>query len=107
MPGGETAVRNLTQLISRARAYQASATGNLRAFLDYVENIKKWEIPVNDVSGDAGTNSVRLMTIHASKGMEFPIVILADTSHSFNTMDLQSTMVLHEELGFGPTLFFP
>ena len=107
MPGGETAVRNLTQLLSRARAYQASATGNLRAFLDYVENIKKWEIPVNDVSGDAGTNSVRLMTIHASKGMEFPIVILADTSHSFNTMDLQSTMVLHEELGFGPTLFFP
>ncbi len=107
MPYGETAVKNLEQLIVKARTYRTQATGNLRDFIDYVENIKKWELPVNDVSGGGVANSVRLMTVHASKGMEFPIVFLADSGHQYNMQDLKNTMMLHEELGFGPTLFFP
>ncbi|MBO4628167.1 MAG: helicase-exonuclease AddAB subunit AddA [Lachnospiraceae bacterium] len=107
IPYGETAVKNLEQLIIKARTYQTQATGNLRDFIDYVENIKKWELPVNDVSGGGVIDSVHLMTVHASKGMEFPIVFLADAGHQYNTQDFKNSMMLHEELGFGPTLFFP
>ena len=47
---------------------------------------------------------VRIMSIHKSKGLEFPVVFTSGTGKQFNLMDLNKTILYHEELGFGPEL---
>ncbi|WP_248926679.1 helicase-exonuclease AddAB subunit AddA [Paenibacillus hamazuiensis] len=103
MPGGVQRQANLRALYDRARQYEATSFRGLFRFLRFIERMK-------ETGGDLGTaralgeqeDVVRIMTIHKSKGLEFPVVFVAGMAKMFNQMDLNDAFLLHKELGFGP-----
>lgn len=107
MPEGHFREKNLRTLHRRAKQF---ARGNFTALCDfvaYLEHMIKYEIKVNDDGAGGVGEAVRVMTIHASKGLEFPVVILPDTERSFNMQDVKDSLVLHEDLGIGPKAVDP
>ncbi|MFK2825838.1 helicase-exonuclease AddAB subunit AddA [Bacillus sp. B190/17] len=102
MPGGKQRQANLRALYDRARQYEETSFRGLFRFLRFVERMEDR----GDDLGEAGALSeqedvVRLMTIHASKGLEFPVVFVAGLNRSFNMMDLRKNYLLDKELGIG------
>ena len=103
MPGGIQRQANLRMLVDRAERFQKSSIKGLFNFIKFVEKIKK-------NSSDMGTaktlgeneNVVRIMSIHKSKGLEFPIVIIAGMGKQFNMTDTRKQILFHKELGIGP-----
>ncbi|TBL70456.1 UvrD-helicase domain-containing protein [Paenibacillus thalictri] len=103
MPGGVQRQANLRALYDRARQYEATSLRGLFRFLRFIERMK-------ETGGDLGTaralgeqeDVVRIMSIHKSKGLEFPVVFVAGLAKMFNQMDLNDSFLLHKELGFGP-----
>lgn len=103
MEGGLQRQANLRALYDRARQYEATSFRGLFRFLRFIEKLR-------DMGGDLGAartlgeqeNVVRIMTIHKSKGLEFPIVFLAGLGRQFNRRDLHGDFLLHKKLGFGP-----
>ena len=101
MPGGEERRENLIALCGYARAYESAGYKGLFAFVSHLRFLlENGEQPAATAGSPAG--GVRIMTIHKSKGLEFPIVILADLSKDFNKVDLQAPVLVHPELGLGP-----
>jgi ATP-dependent helicase/nuclease subunit A len=103
LPGGLQRQANLRALYDRARQYESTSLRGLFRFLRFIERMK-------DSGGDLGTaralgeqeDVVRIMSIHKSKGLEFPVVFVAGMAKLFNQRDLNDTFLLHKELGFGP-----
>ncbi|MFZ5353392.1 MAG: helicase-exonuclease AddAB subunit AddA [Bacillota bacterium] len=103
MPGGIQRQANLRILFERARQFEETSYKGLFNFINFVNKLKS-------SSGDLGSaktigeneNVVRIMSIHKSKGLEFPVVIAAGMSKKFNLMDMNNSILLHHELGFGP-----
>jgi len=101
-PDGLQRQSNLKLLLERAEAYEKTSFKGLFNFLNYIDNMK-------ESSGDMesckiiGENEdvVRIMSIHKSKGLEFPVVFLAGTTKKFNYRELNENLVFHSELGFG------
>ena len=101
-PDGLQRQSNLKLLLERAEAYEKTSFKGLFNFLTYIDNIK-------ESSGDMesckiiGENEdvVRIMSIHKSKGLEFPVVFLAGTTKKFNYRELNENLIFHSELGFG------
>ena len=94
---------NLDMLIDIALKFEKSENKTLSAYIEYIDNMKK---KIDDSMGEAkliGENedTVRIMTIHKSKGLEFPVVILADTNKKYNTLDKSAKIVMHDTLGIG------
>ncbi|UPK42339.1 helicase-exonuclease AddAB subunit AddA [Paenibacillus pabuli] len=105
LPGGMQRQSNLKALYDRARQYeQATANRGLFRFLTYVSRLRENGGDLGTVAGGSGEqdNAVRIMTIHRSKGLEFPIVFVGGISKMFNQQDLNSPFLMHKELGFGP-----
>ncbi|OPX87580.1 MAG: ATP-dependent helicase/nuclease subunit A [Pelotomaculum sp. PtaB.Bin104] len=105
LPGGEQRQANLRVLHHRALQYEATAFRGLFLFLRFIERIQE---EGRDL-GMARTlsekeNVVRIMSIHKSKGLEFPVVIVAGLGKKFNFKDLNSSLLLHKDLGFGPQI---
>lgn len=103
MPGGEQRQANMDMLIAQAVRFERGSYSGLFHFIRYIEKLHKYEVDF----GEAATtgeqdNTVRVMSIHKSKGLEFPVVIAAGMSKQFNTQDIRSSIVLHSELGVGP-----
>ena len=102
MPNGEIRSANLKMLFERAKQYETASFKGLFNFINFIEKIKIG-------SGDLGSakliseneNVVRIMSIHKSKGLEFPVVFLCSTGSSFNMMDLNQDILLHQNLGIG------
>ena len=102
MPNGEFRIANLRMLFERAKQYETASFKGLFNFILFMEKVKSG-------SGDLGSakliseneNVVRIMSIHKSKGLEFPVVFLASTGSSFNMMDLNQDILLHQDLGIG------
>jgi ATP-dependent helicase/nuclease subunit A len=103
MPGGDRRKANMDMLISQAVRFEKGSYSGLFHFIRYIEKLHKYEVDFGEAatSGEQD-NTVRIMSIHKSKGLEFPIVIVAGMSKQFNTQDLRSSIVLHSELGVGP-----
>jgi ATP-dependent helicase/nuclease subunit A len=103
MPGGLQRQANLKLLFEKARQFEETSLKGLFNFVNFIDKLKS-------SSGDMGgakilgenANVVRIMSIHKSKGLEFPVVILAGTGKGFNLMDMNKSILLHQELGFGP-----
>ena len=103
MPGGDRRKANVDMLISQAVRFEKGSYSGLFHFIRYMEKLHKYEIDFGEASTSGEQDdTVRIMSIHKSKGLEFPIVVVAGMSKSFNTQDLRSSIVLHSELGAGP-----
>ncbi|KXZ24077.1 ATP-dependent helicase [Bacillus nakamurai] len=108
MPGGKQRQANLRVLYDRARSYEATAFRGLFRFLRFIERMQER----GDDLGTARALSeqedvVRLMTIHSSKGLEFPVVFTAGLGRNFNMMDVNKPYLLDKELGFGTKYIHP
>ena len=103
MPGGQQRQANLRALYDRARQYEATSFRGLSRFLHFVERLRERgsDLGAARVLGEQ-EDVVRLLTVHKSKGMEFPVVFVAGLARRFNKQDLGRDFLLHRELGFGP-----
>ena len=102
MPAGEQREANLKMLIVKAEAFENTGSRSLFMFIRYLEKLEKYSIDDGEVNLFAeGADTVRLMTIHASKGLEFPIVFLCSADHGFNLMDAKSEILVHAKHGIG------
>lgn len=102
LPGGSGRAANVQMLLVMASNYEKSSFLGLNDFIRYIDNMEKFEVD----SGEAGSASdsedvVRLMTIHKSKGLEFPYVIFAGMGRGFNFMDLNKPLLIDNSLGMG------
>lgn len=102
LPAGEQRRANLDMLVEKAIAYEATSYRGLYHFVRYIENLKKYEVDYGEasISGEAD-DTVRIMSIHKSKGLEFPVVFVSGISKKFNESDAKSRIALHPELGIG------
>lgn len=101
-PAGTQREANVRMLIERAIAFEKTSYRGLFHFVRYMEQLQSYK----EDFGEAGIlgeneNAVRIMTIHKSKGLEFPVVIVAGLGKSFNRQDIRSRVVIHPELGVG------
>ncbi len=103
MPGGKQRQANLRALLDRAKQYESTTYRGLFKFLRFLEKLEETN---NDLGAARalGENEdvVRIMSIHKSKGLEFPVVFLAGLGKRFNQQDLQQDILLDKELGLGP-----
>ncbi|NLP50005.1 helicase-exonuclease AddAB subunit AddA [Bacillus sp. RO1] len=102
MPGGKQRQANLRALYDRARQYESTSFRGLFRFLRFIERMQERgeDLGAARALGEQ-EDVVRLMTIHSSKGLEFPIVFVAGLSRQFNMIDLNNSYLLDKELGFG------
>lgn len=102
LPFGERRRANLDALAARAAVYASGSMTGLFNFVRYIEQMKERKMDFGEAAAaDAARGCVRLISIHKSKGLEYPIVILAGLGKEFNMQDTQSTMVIHPNFGIG------
>lgn len=101
LPGGEVKKANLEMLIEKAIAYENTSYRGLFHFIRYMEQLQKYE--VDFALADVGEleDVVQIMSIHKSKGLEFPVVFVSGLGKMFNTQDIREKIVLHPQLGIG------
>jgi ATP-dependent helicase/nuclease subunit A len=103
MVGGTQRQANLRLLFEKAKAYEKTSLKGLFNFIDFIRKLKS-------SSADFGSakmlgeeeNVVRIMSIHKSKGLEFPVVIVSGMGKQFNKRDVNSSILFHIKMGFGP-----
>jgi ATP-dependent helicase/nuclease subunit A len=103
MPGGLQRQANLRILFQRARQFEETSFKGVFNFVNFINKLRK-------NNGDMGSakilgeneDVVRIMSIHKSKGLEFPVVILSGTAKNFNMRDMNRSILFHHELGYGP-----
>ncbi|WMJ86182.1 helicase-exonuclease AddAB subunit AddA [Anaerocolumna sp. MB42-C2] len=102
MPAGEKRRANIDMLVQRAIRFEGSSYSGLFHFVRYIEKLHKYDIDFGEAK-IAGENddTVKIMSIHKSKGLEFPIVFLAGMGKSFNNQDSRSNLLIHPDLGIG------
>lgn len=83
MKGGELRRRNLIMLIEKAKSFETTSYKGLSQFIRYIEKMKKYEVDTQKAQSTDAGNAVTLMTMHKSKGLEFPVVIVARMGKSF------------------------
>ena len=102
MPGGEQRKANLEMLVEKAMEYESTSYRGLFNFIRYLEQLQKYQVDFGEVNiAGENENTVRIMSIHKSKGLEFPVVFAAGMGKTFNMMDANAGLVLHPELGIG------
>lgn len=102
MLAGSRRTANLNMLLEKAAAYEKTSYKGLFHFVRYIDELQKYDVDFGeaDMVGE-NEDVVRIMSIHKSKGLEFPIVIVSGMGKNFNKQDTRSKMVLHPELGIG------
>lgn len=102
LPAGAQRKANLAMLVERAIAYEATSYRGLYHFVRYIENLKRYEVDYGEANiGTESDDTVRIMSIHKSKGLEFPVVFVCGMGKQFNVSDIRSRVVMHPELGIG------
>lgn len=104
MPSGLRRQANLDLLLESAVSFTKGSMCGLFSFVKYLDQIRKNSYDAGEASPDAADKSVKIMTIHKSKGLEFPIVIVGAAGKEFNWQDLSGTALLHREYGIGMDL---
>lgn len=103
MPNGVLRQANLRMLFERAKEYEKTSFNGLFHFIRFVEKLKSEnsDMASAKVIGES-ENVVRMMSIHKSKGLEFPVVFLCQANKNINLQDLKGDILLHRDIGFGP-----
>ena len=108
MPGGDVRQANLKALYDRARQYEEAGFRGLFRYLQLMDKMKEDGLdlaPAKVVSEKEDV--VRIMSIHKSKGLEFPVVFVADMGKAFNRRDTQDHILFHNRLGIGLKQYDP
>ena len=106
MAGGENRKLNLLLLLRYAEEYGEIGKNSLSGFLRYLEKLRENEENVEAATGVSEyADVVRIMTVHKSKGLEFPVVILAKCGTQFNRSDQYKKMLIHQDLLLGLKIF--
>jgi len=103
MPDGQKRGKNLKLLFEKAAQYEKT---NLKGLFNFIKFIDKLVLSSKDTSSakliSENDNVVRIMSIHKSKGLEFPVVIFSGVGKKFNLQDLKEKLLIHAEVGLGP-----
>ena len=100
LPGGAQRAANLRMLTEKAIAYEETSYVGLFNFIRYIKNLQKYDVDDGEVSvlGE-NENVVRIVSIHKSKGLEYPVVFVAGNSKAFNRKDLYASLLIDQEYG--------
>lgn len=101
MPDGERRKGNLKKLEENARNFEATSFRGLFEFLRYVQRLIDNDVDYGLADSSLGPDVLKVMTIHGSKGLEFPIVFVAGIDHNFNDKDLKGSVMINADLGIG------
>ena len=102
MPGGAQRIANVEMLTERAAAFEATSYRGLFNFVRYIGQLKKYDVDYGEAGiMDEQADTVRIMSIHKSKGLEFPVVFVAGLGKQFNTQDTKGSVLLHPDQGAG------
>ncbi len=102
MPGGEQRLANVEMLLQKAQDYEKISYHGLFHFVRYIERMQKYQMDFGeaDISG-AGGEAVQIMSIHHSKGLEYPVVFVSGMGKSFNKQESRDKAVFHNHYGIG------
>ena len=102
MPDGILRQANLKLLFEKAKRYEKVSFKGLYNFINFIEKVRtsSGDLSSAKLIGE-NENVVRIMSIHKSKGLEFPLVFLCNSNKKFNVQDLNNQILLHQDLGFG------
>ena len=104
---GEQRYANLSMLVEKAMAYEKTSYRGLFNFVRYIEQLQAYEVDYGEVNlAGAGSTAVEIMTIHKSKGLEFPVVFVAGMGKQFNFQDLNARLLIHRSWGLGQMQYF-
>ena len=100
LPGGTQRAANLRMLVEKAIAYEATSYVGLFNFIRYIEKLQSYDVDFGEVSviGE-NENTVRIISIHKSKGLEYPVVFVAGMGKAFNKRDLSSRVLIDPDRG--------
>ena len=102
LPGGERKRANLEMLVEKAVAYEKTSYHGLYHFVRYIRKLRKYEVETGGAELTADLSDVvRIMSIHKSKGLEFPVVFVSLLGKQFNRNDERNALLLHPEYGLG------
>ncbi|NLJ41539.1 MAG: helicase-exonuclease AddAB subunit AddA [Clostridiales bacterium] len=103
LPGGTQRQANLRILFERARQYEETSYKGLFNFVNYINRLKtgRGDLGSAKILGE-NENVVRIMSIHKSKGLEFPVVFVSGCGKRFNLTDTSKSILFHHDLGLGP-----
>ena len=100
MSDGAQRRANLLELIELSERFDATGYRGVHRFVQWLRQLAERGQELG--TGAVSTSAVQIMTVHKSKGLEFPVVFLCDTAHAFNRMDSRDTVLVHPQLGLGP-----
>ncbi len=103
LPNGNLRQANLKMLFEKAKQYEKASFKGLFNFINFIDKVKtnSGDLSSAKIIGE-NDDVVRIMSIHKSKGLEFPVVFLSSTGRKFNLRDLNTPILLHQDMGFGP-----
>ena len=103
MPNGILRQANLKMLFEKAKQYEKANFKGVFNFIKFIDKLKQssGDMESAKLIGE-NDNVVRIMSIHKSKGLEFPVVFLCNTNKQFNMQDLNQNILLHQDIGLGP-----
>ncbi len=102
MPKGEVRQGNLRILIEKARGFHSQTGASLYTFVKYIETVKERKVSMPQVKQTSENDDiVRIMTIHKSKGLEFPLVIIPGISRKKNNSNKDTKIYVHKDIGIG------
>lgn len=108
MPAGKKRQANLDLLMEKAVDYESTSYHGLFNFVRYIKRLKKYDADFGEAAAlGEGEDVLRLMSIHKSKGLEYPVVFLCGMSKRFNQQDARSSILLHSDYGLGPEAVDP
>ncbi|MCD7751386.1 MAG: helicase-exonuclease AddAB subunit AddA [Lachnospiraceae bacterium] len=107
LPDGEKRAANVELLLERAAQFSARGQHSLFAFVQYILKLHRQEIDYGEASVMGDHGAVRVMSIHKSKGLEFPIVIVGGIGHSYSMQDRQQLLLIDNDLGLGADYVSP
>jgi len=108
MPSGMQRRANVLMLMKKATDFEKTSFKGLYHFVRYLDRLDKYEVDYGEASMlDEGANAVRIMTIHKSKGLEFPICFVSAMSHKFNLMDANARIQTDMDLGIATDFVDP
>ena len=102
LPGGAQRLANVQMLLTKAENFEKSSYSGLFHFIRYIEKIQKYDVEFGEAgTQDEAADVVRIMTIHKSKGLEFPVCIVAGCAGRFNMRDMESAFICESDYGVG------